>query len=83
MLYEAGLCHTVSASHTGDGADPVVSPLGTGAFAPGRIIGLLPDPWDVAAGDLDGDGRAEVAAASMADDTVAIWRNVGGGEGVG
>jgi len=57
------------------------APGGTG-FAPLTTVAYLPDgPFDVAAGDLDGDGHADLATANLLGPRVAVLLRRGGGTG--
>ena len=53
---------------------------GNGTFAP-KVEALTADgPYAIAIGDLDGDGRLDVATANAGSNSVSVLRNVGKGQ---
>jgi hypothetical protein len=53
---------------------------GSGGFVTGRTVfrGNLKDPWDVEAGDMDGDGDPDLVIACLNTDDVTWFENLGG-----
>ncbi len=78
VTYRA-ICYSLSVSHTGEGADPIVVPRADGTtwikttlqadFFGGRAV---------VAADLDGDDDLDVVGSSLSADEVAWWENVAG-----
>lgn len=50
--------------------------LTTNSFEPRFDLASLSAPYDLAIGDLDGDGRPELAAG-LSQNLVSVWRNLG------
>src|SRR5262245_37537326 len=51
------------------------------AFFPALAVGVGDAPGSVAVGDFNGDGKKDLAAASLADDTVTVRLGQGGSFG--
>jgi hypothetical protein len=47
------------------------------SFEPQVVISVPPDSRDVAAGDLDGDGRSDLATCSWEENAMSVMRNAG------
>ena len=58
-------------------------PNGVSAFTQASFAGHMEfrtgtKPSDIAVGDIDGDGKADVAVVNFTDGTVSVFRNIGG-----
>ncbi len=70
---------------TGNTVLSLLSNTSTGgslSFATQVVIPVLDDTRDVAAGDLDGDGRPDLAASSWGANALSVMRNAAGTDGV-
>jgi NPCBM/NEW2 domain/FG-GAP-like repeat len=65
--------------HPGGDTISVLMNLGGGAFAAAQPYTVGLTPFAVATGDLDGDGRVDVATANWHSNDVTVLRNGGGG----
>ena len=64
---------------SGAGGVALLRNLGRGAFRLERVYPLAADPALVAVGDLDGDGKADLATANSYAGTVSVLLNSGAG----
>ena len=62
---------------------PAKSGIGTGDFLPRVDFGTGTNPYSVAIGDVDGDGKPDLAVANIANSSVSVLRNTSTSGSVG
>ncbi len=71
-------CFSLTLGHTGSGADPAATGLGTGNVWTGGSVSPDFAAMGATTGDYDGDGDADVAGLSASSGDVAWFENVAG-----
>lgn len=55
--------------------EPVKPTINSSDFSPSQSFATGPDPWSVASGDLDGDGKPELIIANRLSNNVSVCKN--------